>query len=229
MTSKQEKDRFIEQGSEISLDLLTIFKSDEPIVVADIGACDGLSSIIYAKLFPNSFIYAFEPRPDNYAEMNSNFVEYGLTGRFQAWRLALGDKVGSVEFYESYGDAPGKRPGWETGNKSSSLLKPKKHLEDHKWCQFRPQSVSVKPLDSLALHKVDFAHIDVQGAEDKVLRGGRRTFKNTKAIWIEVANVELYEGQAMKNEIMRMLHMMGFKIVKDTCDKQHSGDLLCVR
>lgn len=84
-------------------------------------------------------------------------------------------------------------------------------------------------MDDLGImNDIDFAHIDVQGAEMKVLNGGVRSFKKTKAIWIEVANIDLYEGQPLKPDICRKL-CGDFNIVKDTCGKDKSGDILFVR
>lgn len=44
-TTKEKRDAFINAGSEIEKELYQIFKKGDPIVIADIGACDGLSSI----------------------------------------------------------------------------------------------------------------------------------------------------------------------------------------
>jgi hypothetical protein len=78
--------------------------------------------------------------------------------------------------------------------------------------------------------KIDFAHIDTQGAETDVLLGGKRAFAETKAIWLEVANVELYQGQPKKHELSRILDGMGFKMELDTCTKIKSfGDMLWIR
>lgn len=228
-TTKEEKDAWIKKGSEIEADLLKLFGKDDPIVIADIGSCDGLSSIIYLNIFPNAEVHAFEPVYENFVEMNGNFFEYMKGKKVNTHFCALGEKNEDVEFFESYGDAPGMREGWETGNKSSSLLPPKRHLKDHQWCKFKSTRVHVRPLDSFDIERIDFAHIDVQGAELKVLKGGRNTFKTTTAIWLEVATVELYEGQPMKNEIKQYLDSIGFKVVKDTCGNLHAGDLLAVR
>lgn len=228
-TTKEKRDAFINAGSEIEKELYQIFKKDDPIIIADIGACDGLSSIIYARMFPNAFIHAFEPRQDNFDLMFKNFEEYGLMNRCEMHLCALGDRDGMVPFYRSKGQAPGVK-GWDTGNKSSSVLKPKEHLKCHKWCEFDREMVVMHRLDDMHVDYIDFAHIDVQGAEAMVLDGGKNTFKTTKTIWMEVAEIELYEHLVKRNAIIsRMENLYGFKVMKDTCEGKIFGDILFVR
>jgi FkbM family methyltransferase len=226
-TTQEAKVKFIKEGSEIENELYSLFFCDQEIVIADIGACDGLSSIIYGNMFPKATIHAFEPLRDNYDEMLDNFGHYGLSNRAVAYNTALGSRAGKATFWRSYGQAPGVE-GWETGNKSSSLLKPRRHVLEHPWCNFRQESVSVVTLDSLNIPRIDFAHIDVQGAELEVLRGGVRTFSTTKALWLEVANCDLYQGQPLKHNIENYLGS-DFKVMKDTCGNRKYGDVLFVR
>lgn len=228
-TTKEKRDAFINAGSEIEKELYQIFKKGDPIVIADIGACDGLSSIIYARMFPNAFIHAFEPRQDNFDLMFKNFEEYGIINRCEMHLCALGDRDGMVPFYRSKGQAPGVKD-WDTGNKSSSVLKPKEHLKCHKWCEFDREMVVMHRLDDMHVDHIDFAHIDVQGAEAMVINGGARTLNSSKAIWIEVSNIELYENQVTKYRLVEfMCSIMKLKIVKDTCIGKRFGDILFVR
>lgn len=229
-TTKEKKDAFIAAGSEIADDLLKIFGKYASIVIADIGACDGLSTIIYANLFPNARLIAFEPIIENYNDMICNLNEYGVANRMMyTMPVALGDKNSITQMWRSHGDAPGV-DGWETGNKSSSLLRPTGHLESHKWCEFtKDVTVPVHRIDDMKLGTViDFVHMDVQGAELIVLNGGINTFSKTTAIWVEVSTKELYEGQPLKHDIQIWMDHHGFRCIKDTCDRKY-GDMLFVR
>ncbi|MBE3122192.1 MAG: FkbM family methyltransferase [Thermoplasmata archaeon] len=228
ITTKEKRDEFVNSGSEIKDELLSIFSADGRINIADIGSCDGLSSVIYSRIFPKAFLFVFEPLDTNVKQIYENFMEYGISDRTIIYPYTLGDVRGTVKFYQSYGQAEWVE-GWETGNKSSSLLRPKKHLQQHVWCKFKESKAEVRRLDDIGLMSpVDFAHIDVQGAEIRVLKGGAKTFKGTKAIWLEVANIDLYDGQPLKADICRHL-CNDFNIVKDTCGKDKSGDVLFVR
>ena len=221
ITTKEQRDKFIAAGSEIEKELKDIFGKG-PITFADIGACDGLSTIIYMNLFPGSTGVAFEPLPENVADMMQNFHDYGIN--IDIRMVALSNKVGDAVFYKSSGEAP-KVEGWDTGNKSSSLLRPKRHLTEHSWCKFTQTKVTTTKLDSYK-YKFDFIHMDVQGAELLVLKGGEKTVKLAKAVWIEVSNIELYANQALKNQVSHFMQHLGFKCILDTCGNHKYGDML---
>ena len=213
------------KGCEIQAELRKIFGNHEKFVIADIGACDGLSSVAYALLFPNAFIHAFEPRYDNINRMTKNFINANLMKRSEIHYCALGNHYGMVDFWKSDGKA-GKESHWYY---SSSVLKPKEHLKEHPWCRFKHDSAVMQRLDDMHIDHIDFAHIDVQGAEMMVLQGGERTFSKTRAFWIEVANMELYEGQPLRDDIVKYMEQLGCRIEKDTCGDKKYGDILFVR
>jgi len=227
ITTKSKKDEFIARGSEIEKELLEIFPRDAEIVIADIGCCDALSSVIYSRIFPNATFYLFEPVKENVEYIRENIKEYGIAHRCTVYPTALGNVAGRRRFFKSYGQAEGIE-NWETGNKSGSLLRPRKHLTEHKWCKFKEATIDVVPLDMLTLKPISFIHMDVQGAEMQVILGGRRAIKNVKAMWIEVANIDLYAHQPLKNNIVQYLSK-DFKVIKDTCGDGKAGDILCLR
>jgi 2-O-methyltransferase len=225
-TAKWQKDAFINKGSEIERELLEIFPKDSEITIADIGACDGLSSIIYARMFPKAKIIGFEPRSDNCLEAMDNFREYNLEDRTEMYQVCLGDVEGKVDFWKSKGQVEGVRD-WDTGNKSSSVFPPNKHRQEHPWCEFDKETVDMRRLDDYKF-KIHFIHIDVQGAELKVFWGARETLKRTIAVWCEVSTIELYKNQPLKNEVIEFMAKERFVVKKDTCAGK-SGDCLFVK
>ncbi len=214
---------------EIKNELHSIFGMNDSIVIADIGACDGESSVEYAKMFPKSFIHAFEPRQDNCHLMTKNFIDANIFDRCSIHMCALGDKENKlVSFYSSHGQAPGIEH--DTGNKSSSLLRPKAHLTEHGWCKFEEEKVIMHRLDDMHIpDHFDYVHMDVQGAEMMVLKGGARSFKHVRVFWIEVANIELYRGQPLRSDILRYMDGKKYRVMKDTCGNKKYGDILFVR
>ena len=56
-------------------------------------------------------------------------------------------------------------------------------------------------------------HIDVQGAELEVLKGGQQILKYIDFIWIEVSKVELYENQPLVDEIQEFFNLNDFVCV----------------
>ncbi len=99
---------------------------------------------------------------------------------------------------------------------SSSIHKPTGHLEHFKWCTFdETVTVPAITLDTLAadLPVVDLLWVDIQGAERDMVAGGTETLKRTRFIMIEAESVELYEGQALKPELLALLP--DFEVVED--------------
>jgi FkbM family methyltransferase len=225
--SLQARMEWINKGTDIHDDLLSKFKADAPIMVADIGACEGLSSMQYARIFPNAHFHLFEPRSDNVAMIRENIGEVAPNpSNFEVHHVALGKEAGTAPFWESYGTVLGMKD-WNPGNKSSSLLRPQDHLTEHSWCKFRQSYADVRTLDSFGI-AFDFLHIDVQGAEMDVFRGGEKTLESVSMIYTEVAKIRLYEGQALANDINTFLCGFGFELVKDTANEKW-GDHLYVR
>ncbi|MEO5991050.1 MAG: FkbM family methyltransferase, partial [Ferruginibacter sp.] len=105
----------------IRKELNFLFQEKAPIIIFDIGACEGESSIQYARLFPNSKIYAFEPLPENIGLIKNNFLRYGVQNA-SYFRKALSAENGTAEFYVSSGRPENAiESDWDYGNKSSSL------------------------------------------------------------------------------------------------------------
>lgn len=209
--------------------LAKIFDPKQPFVFFDIGACEGLSSVQYAKIFPNNTIYAFEPVPSNYKKILQNKKKYSLKG-MNVFQLALSFTKGVSLFHLSSG-RPDNIPvddQLDYGNKSSSLFKPDKHKEIYPWIKF-DQSIEVitETLDNFcASHKIfniDFIHIDVQGAELMVLKAGESTLLKVKSIWLEVEKISLYEKQPLKDQVEIFLAKNGFSRIISTINDV-SGD-----
>ena len=232
-TTRAVKDVFTAEVQGLKGNLEPIFGKDGPGAIIDIGACDGLSAIGYAKMYPKSRVWAVEARQDNWKEMVENIKAYGLGDRVEPIQSALGEASGMVQFFQSYGQAPAVKD-WDTGNKSSSIFPPLHHLTVHPWCKFKPSKCYMMRLDDLLqapynVHHFDFIHIDVQGAELQVFRGGKEALRLCSAIWCEVSNMEFYKGQAMKSDVVSFLCKYGFYVAKDTCGDGKTGDCLFVR
>lgn len=62
----------------IKKELNFLFDLKAPVIIFDIGACEGESSIQYSRLMPNSRIYCFEPLPENIELIKNNFLKYKI-------------------------------------------------------------------------------------------------------------------------------------------------------
>lgn len=228
------RDAYIQSPVEIEKELLFLLDKDKVKTVFDIGACEAEDSIRYARLFPKANVYAFEPRPDNILKGQQFLNHYNCT-QVVLENIALSDTNGKAEFYLSEGQPEGAKSheDWDFGNKSSSLLPPSEEMKKHtEWLQFKSKiEVNTLRLEDYArkkqLSEIDFAHIDVQGAELMVLKGAGDFLKKIKLIWMEVEAVELYKGQPLKTEVEAFMKAKGFVNVLDTVNAV-AGDQLYV-
>jgi FkbM family methyltransferase len=227
------RDAYIRSPLPIAGELRALFDPAEPLVIFDIGACEGEDSIRYAREFPNARIYAFEPVPSNLATLQRQLAAYGAR-QVQAFPLALSDARGTATFHVSSGSPEGlpNSEHWEYGNKSSSLLPPAELGVHYPWLKF-DQAIEVQTetlahfCAAHAIERIDFIHMDVQGAELKVLQGAGELLQSVRAIWLEAESVPLYAGQPLAGEIQAFMEANGFIKRMDTVGAV-SGDHLYV-
>ncbi|MBI5169456.1 MAG: FkbM family methyltransferase [Candidatus Eisenbacteria bacterium] len=145
-------------------------------VFLDVGANQGELTLVAAHRAPRGRVYAFEPVPEWFARLEENVALNAFT-HVRAFRLALSDTEGEVEMFASaagHGDAD--------YNEGLSSL----HRSE-------TRSVSVGsfptlPLDAFAaregLDRIDLIKIDVEGAEERVLAGGRETLARLRPVLV---------------------------------------------
>jgi FkbM family methyltransferase len=170
--------------------------------VIDVGANAGLFAAEFRRALPEANLYAFEPLADRCELMRRRFAK---DPRFEAFCCALGDADSVVSMHRS------------EFSFSSSLLpmgQLHKDLFPHtRNC--RPETVTVRTLDG-AMAGRDLAEnllvkIDVQGTEDRVIRGGLRTVARAAVVITETSFVELYEGQSLFGVVYDLLRDLGFQ------------------
>jgi FkbM family methyltransferase len=127
------------------------------------------------------------------------------------------------------------------GGMSSSMLKPKNHLQEFDFVRF-DQTVELvsNRLDHVIhfLHQhghgatcqaLDLLYMDTQGAELKVLRGAGRVLDGINVVLTEVTRNQMYDGAPALNELMAFLEPLGFTLNNINFDRHHHGDALFVR
>jgi FkbM family methyltransferase len=189
-------------------------------VVFDVGACDALDSIRYARMFPRATVYAFEPLPTNIVQAKRNIDRFNA-GRVKLIEKAVSSKSGTSDFHVSSGHPENyaQSEDWDFGSKSSSLLPPVRDEIKKQWSWLKFDNVirvDTITLDEFCAEEgisaVGFMHMDVQGAELQVLLGSEMTLRSTSAIWHEVSSRQFYESQSLHNDLNAFLTGTGFNM-----------------
>jgi FkbM family methyltransferase len=192
----------------------------QPIII-DCGAHIGIDSLELVK-FPESTIYSFEPIPNLY---NQLIEKTKNITNITCFNVALSDYDGYADMYVSGGESDG----------SSSLLKPKEHINDHPEVTFNEIiKVKCKKLDSWAhennVTKIDLLWLDMQGAEQRMLCASDRIFNTVSVIHSEVSTRETYEGVQNYNMYKKFLFKKGFKVLIEAIPQGYDmGNVLFVR
>jgi FkbM family methyltransferase len=176
-------------------------KSADINTVIDVGANTGQFASAVHTVLPRAKIYSFEPLPDCYSELSTRMA--GVPS-FRPFNVALGAETGSITFNQN------------TFSKSSSVLEMAPlHKQAYPWTAVTaPVTVQMQPLDDfceeLELMPEVLVKIDVQGYEDRVLRGGERVIRTASYVLIEASFQNLYNDQASFSAVYDILRSYGF-------------------
>lgn len=151
---------------------LKLFQFKDNVKIIDIGANIGVSSIYFLRLFKNSKIEAFEPN----LKLNSKLKKIkDKFPNFKFYNTALGEKKQSLFFYKPiYKNLENHYlSSFDLTNIKMKIVEDfgKKKLNKF---NFIKKKIPIDKLDNFNL-KPDFIKIDVEGFEDKVIKGALKT------------------------------------------------------
>ena len=164
-------------------------------------------------------ITVFEPLSQNFNILAERMQE--VNADIQGYQVALGSEKGTATMHLSSNEA-----------QSSSILKPKQHLELHPDVLFEgTEDVEVSLLDEYDVGDANFINIDVQGYELEVFKGSTETLKQIDYIYCEVNRDEVYEGAPMVEELDEFLGEYGFVRVETKWPETYYtwGDALYIK
>lgn len=204
----------------VPVDIWTWIRTSTSVkTVIDIGANTGDYSEYFDSVFHPSAIYAFEPLASCQPRLRA------LAERLPALRvfqMALADTAGEETFFENaYGPA-------------SSLL-PVSDVSKAAFPQTQQESATIVPvarlddvLDVAALEREIFVKMDVQGVEDRVIRGGRAVFSAAQLVLVELSFVPMYDRQPLFEEVHELLVGCGLRLAgfKNQIDHPTTGQPL---
>jgi len=161
----------------------------------------------------------FEPLSSNFNILQENVKK--INANIQGHQVALGSQKGTATMYLSSNSAM-----------SSSILKPKQHLELHPDVTFDgTEEVEIDLLDNYDIGECNFINIDVQGYELEVFKGAKQTLNKIDYVYCEVNRGEVYEGNAFVEEIDEYLSTYGFERVETKWPESYYtwGDALYIK
>lgn len=162
-------------------------------------------------------IIVFEPLTENFDILQKNCL--ALDANIIGHQVALGSSCGIMNMYVS-----------NNQKQSSSLLKPKVHLEEHPEVLFdENEIVEVDILDNYQTENFNFLNMDVQGYELEVLKGAKKTLEKINYVYCEVNQKEVYEKNALIHEIDEFLLRYNMKRVETSWYTQSWGDALYIK
>ncbi len=177
-------------------------------VIFDVGANAGFLSLIFAKRYaPNGAVYAYEPDPVIFEQLQENLAVNDSIKNLFLNQIALQDDPGKTESLFNIRRAIDGDANENCG--LSSLLNIQLHTVDR-------VTVNVSTLDkevsSLSLQRLDFIKIDVEGCENIVLAGGRHSiiqFKPT-ILWEFSRIIDKLSGNRNSTESFSYLSELGY-------------------
>lgn len=171
--------------------------------IIDIGANDGSFAAFLNDFFQPVALHAFEPLPSCQPALNA------LRARIPhltIHQLALGEAAGELELFEN-----------AFGPASSVLPVSDVHRQAFPDAEHQGTSVvKAARLDDVlsldALERDVMIKVDVQGVEDRVIRGGTAIFSVATVVLVEMSFVAMYEGQSMFEEVHDLLVGCGLRL-----------------
>ncbi len=187
-------------------DQRALFAGRDVGVIFDVGANIGKSVAQYARLFPQSRIYAFEPFPEAFRVLSHEFAG---NPTIRPVNNALSDAPGTSRFYlNEYADTNSLLPRPSDGRRYYSGSNP----------PVASMSVETVTLDefsqSVQVDSIDILKIDIQGGEAAALRGahGLLSRQSIQAIFLEVFFVPHYERAFLYHELAGFLQNYGYTL-----------------
>lgn len=209
--SKSRNKEFQEKFSREEL-LRLVVKTDKPVIF-DVGAHHGESVVYFKALFPKATIYSFEPDPDSFDVLSTSPTE-GVS----YFNLALSDVDGTASFYRNKISHTNSLLKVNLNSKDSIGIADATARNDTQYFEGFNEEVKVAStrLDSFTkqylIGQIDLLKIDVQGAECRVLAGGKAILRNTSVIVLEISFFDYYEHQTTFMDVEQILLPLGFRL-----------------
>jgi FkbM family methyltransferase len=175
--------------------------------VIDVGANEGQFARYISGVLSCSGVYSFEPLSGAYARLKK-WADSVTSPKITTFNVALGQEPSWIEIHEHIDLSPHSSL-LATTELSHSLYPQTQHQ--------RTERIRMDTLDNVFEHGAVelepeiLLKLDIQGYEDRVLRGASALLRRTRACLLEVNFDPLYQGQATFHDIYQILLNAGFR------------------
>lgn len=182
------------------------------MVCLDIGANIGHMALHMArKVGPSGKVFAFEPVPEIFQRLQENIARNHLENIVSAHELALSNQSGYITM--AYGDVLVENQGM------GSIVNIDK-VELGLQRRVRTQTMDEFARE-MALSRVDFAKLDIQGAEILLLEGGRAVFSSLSPdLVVEFSTDDLQSWHKSPHDLVAILLSYGYQLYRINRDGQ---------
>lgn len=187
--------------------------------VIHVGAHTGQEYQDYINNFGQIDTHWFEPIPEVFEVLSQNLSD---KSNVHLYNFALGENEQDSEIYVDKGN----------DGQSSSILKPKEHLDQFPHIIFDVKNkvkINIKKLDDINIGESNVLVLDTQGYELSVLKGARQTLNKIDYVFTEFNTVEMYEGCPKIEDIDLYLSEFGFERKETWYTSQNWGDAFYIK
>ena len=182
-------------------EILSRLRIKEDGLIVNIGANIGLMAVYLAKQFPRSSVVAIEPNPDTFELLRQNVSHNDLTSSIECVSVCIGDQEGMVDLSIIEGKPEYSSVGGVVHSAVSNVVQ-------------RNVRVPITTLGNVVAERpISLLFIDVEGAEELVLRGAREILARDKPIlYFECADSLLAKFGHSAASIETLLAEFGYSI-----------------
>jgi FkbM family methyltransferase len=171
--------------------------------VIDIGANDGAYAAYLTEFFSPKAVHVFEPLPECQPKLQ-----------------ALREQIPNLTIHPlAVAEAPGETTFFRNDSGPASSLLRVSDVSRRAFAETAHETAStvqVARLDDVlpaeSLDRDILIKMDVQGAEDRVIRGGRAVFSAASLVLVEMSFVPMYVGQPLFEEVHQLLEEVGLRM-----------------
>jgi FkbM family methyltransferase len=170
--------------------------------ILDFGSNIGVFAAFASEIAPSARIFSYEPFPDTYGRLQRTVANNGWSSTIQTFCEGLGLESSTASM--SLGEAASvcRRVEFQNENQGPTVVIPIVSLE--------------QAIDRTGVEQVDFAKIDVEGAEEEILLGSEiKTLHRIRRL-----SVEIHSGPAIE-KISKRLCGNGMRLLGR---KGHAGE-----